>query len=201
MFLHLKAFFGISSSLIVLIGGIPYLKDIHERKVRPHILSWTGWAFVTALGASAMFASGSTWATAILFANTALCVSIAGYSIIRKVGVWSTGPHDVVFFGLGIVGLILWQVLNEPVIAIVCAILADLFFGLPTIIKTYKDPSTETPFVWATASLSGLFSLFALRNFGFSEAAYPVYLFIFDSTVLSLVLKLFSRRTKSKKTN
>jgi len=101
------------------------------------------------------------------------------------------------FFGLGIVGLILWQTLNEPVIAIIFAISADLFFGLPTIVKIYKDPSSETPFVWATASLSGLFSLFALRNFGFSEAAYPVYLFIFDSTVLLLVLRLFSRRTKS----
>jgi len=119
------------------------------------------------------------------------------YSIARKVGVWSTGPQDFMFFGLGIVGLILWQTLNEPVIAIIFAISADLFFGLPTIVKIYKDPSSETPFVWATASLSGLFSLFALRNFGFSEAAYPVYLFIFDSTVLLLVLRLFSRRTKS----
>ena len=198
MFLHLKAFFGISSSLFVLIGGIPYLKDIHERRVRPHVLSWTGWAFTTALGGSAMFASGSTWATAILFANTALCVSIAGYSIVRKVGVWSTGPQDAIFFGLGILGLVLWQVLNEPVIALIFAILADLFFGLPTIIKTYKDPSSETPFAWAMASLSGLLSLFALRNFAFSEAAYPTYLFIYDSIVLLLVLKLFTRRKKIK---
>jgi hypothetical protein len=195
MILSLKAFFGISSSLFVVIGGIPYLRDIHRRKVRPHVLSWAGWAFITALGGSAMLASGSTWAAAIVFANTVLCVSIVGYSITRKVGVWSTGPQDGVFFGLGIIGLILWQVLNEPVIALVFAILADLFFGLPTIIKTYKDPSSETPFVWAMAALSGMLSLFALRNFAFSEAAYPVYLLIFDSIVLILVLKLLPWQT------
>ena len=196
MLLSLKAFFGVSSSLFVLIGGIPYLRDIHNRKVRPHVLSWTGWAFITALGGSAMFASGSTWATAILFANTVLCISIAGYSIARKVGVWSTGPQDAVFFALGIIGLILWQTLNEPVLAIVFAIAADLCFGLPTVIKAFKDPASETPFVWAMATLSGLFSIFALRNFGFSEAAYPIYLFIFDSIVLVLVLKLLPWREK-----
>jgi len=194
--IEIKALFGILSSFFVLIGGIPYLKDIHQAKAHPHVLSWFGWAFITALGASAMLAEGSTWAVAILLANTLLCLSIAGYSIIKKVGVWSTGTYDYVFFGFGILGLILWQVLDMPVIALVFAILADLSFGLPTIIKTYKDPSTETPFVWATATISGLLSLFAVKSFAFHEAAYPLYLFIFDAIVLLLVLKIISRNTK-----
>lgn len=185
-----KALFGILSSFFVLIGGIPYLKDIHQRKAHPHVLSWLGWAFITALGASAMLAEGSTWVVAILFANTLLCLSIAGYSIIQKVGVWSTGIYDFIFFGLGIIGLVLWQVLDMPIIALVCAIMADLSFGLPTIIKTYKDPSTETPFVWATATISGLLSLFAVQNFAFHEVAYPLYLFIYDTLVLLFVLRI-----------
>ncbi len=192
----LKAIFGSLSSFFVLLGGIPYLKDIHQRKVRPHVLSWLGWAFITALGGSAMLAEGSTWAVAILFANTLLCLCIAGYSVYRRVGVWSTGIYDYVFFGLGILGLILWQVLDMPVIALVCAIVADLSFGLPTIIKTFKDPSTETPFVWLTATISGLLSLFAVQSFAFHEVAYPLYLFIYDSTVLILVLKIVAKRKK-----
>lgn len=185
--------FGILSSFFVLIGGIPYLKDIHQGKAHPHVLSWLGWAFITALGASAMLAEGSTWVVAILFANTLLCLSIAGYSIVRKVGVWSTGIYDFVFFGIGILGLILWQVLNIPIIALVCAIVADLSFGLPTIIKTYKDPSTETSFVWMTATISGLLSLFAVQSFAFHEVAYPLYLFVYDTLVLLLVLKIIYR--------
>ena len=101
MIFEFKALFGIASSVFALTVAVPYLRDIHNKKVRPHVLSWIGWAFITALGGSAMYASGSTWATAILFANTAACVSIAGYSIMRKVGVWSTGIYDGVFFGLG----------------------------------------------------------------------------------------------------
>lgn len=183
-----KAAFGIASSIFVLLGGLPYLNDIHKKRANPHVLSWLGWAFITALGAFAMLAEGSVWAVAILFANTALCLLIAVYSIIRKVGVWSTGKQDFIFFGIGILGLILWQVLDMPILALICAIIADFCFGAPTIIKTFKDPSTETPFVWATATISGFLSLFALQNLSFHEVAYPLYLFIFDGVVLILAL-------------
>lgn len=189
----LKPLFGSLSSLFVIIGGIPYLKDIHQGKAHPHVLSWFGWSFITALGASAMLAEGSTWAVAILLANTFLCVSIAGYSIFKKVGVWSTTIYDYVFFGLGILGLILWQTLDMPIIALICAIVADFSFGFPTIIKTYKDPTTETPFVWVAATISGFLSLFSIQSFAFHEAAYPLYLFIYDSVVLLLVLKVIAR--------
>ncbi|MBU1149236.1 hypothetical protein KKI23_04055 [Patescibacteria group bacterium] len=188
--IEIKALFGLLSSLFVLIGGIPYLKDIYQKKAHPHVLSWIGWGFITALGASAMLAEGSTWVVAILLANTLLCLIIAGYSAIKKAGVWSTGIYDYIFFAFGILGLILWLLLDMPIIALICAIVADFSFGVPTIIKTYKDPTSETSFVWITASLSGLFSLFAIHSFTFHEVAYPLYLFVFDSIVLFLVLKI-----------
>lgn len=188
-----KAMFGILSSVFILIGGLPYLHDIHKKRAKPHVLSWLGWAFITALGAFAMLAEGSEWAVAILFANTALCLLIALYSIVRGVGVWSTGVQDFIFFGIGVVGLILWQLLDMPILALVCALVADFCFGLPTIIKTFKDPNTETPFVWVTATISGFLSLFALQNFSFHEVAYPLYLFLFDATVLILALGLITK--------
>jgi hypothetical protein len=194
--MEIKALFGILSSAFVLIGAFPYLKDIHQKKAHPHILSWLGWSFITALGAFAMLADGSTWAVAILFANTALCMMVVIYSIIRKVGVWATSKMDIVFFGLGIIGLILWKTLDLPVLALICAIIADFAFGLPTIIKTYKDPSSETSFVWVTATISGLLSLFAIGSFAFHEVAYPLYLFIYDTTVLLLVLKIIKKNVK-----
>jgi len=187
--MEIKAIFGILSSIFVLIGGIPYLRDIQQRQARPHVLSWLGWAFVTALGASAMLAEGSEWVVAILFANTFLCLVIVGYSIIKKTGVWSTSIYDFIFFGFGILGLVLWQTIDLPVLALICAIIADFCFGVPTIIKTYKNPKSETYFVWLAASISGLLSLFAFKNLVFCEIAYPLYLFLFDSLVLLLVLR------------
>jgi hypothetical protein len=189
----LRGIAGIASSFLILLGAFPYIRDIHYRRVHPHVLSWMGWGFLTGLGASAMLATGSEWAVAILFANTLACFLIAFYAVVRRVGTWESSRYDMAFFGLGLLGLVLWQTLDLPLIALVCAIVADFCFGMPTVLKTWKDPSTETPFVWIMATLSGLVSLFALRNFAFAEAAYPVYLFCFDMLVLLLVLKILKK--------
>ena len=187
------AVFGTLSALAILIGGIPYIKDIYYKKVRPHVLSWLGWAFITGLGASAMYAEGSTWLALIVAANTVTCLSIALFSIVRNVAIFQTFKWDWVFFGLGILGLILWLTLDMPILALVCAILADFCFGVPTIVKTYKEPGSETPFAWIMATISGFLSLFAIQVFAFYEIAYPLYLFLFDGLVLLLVLKVIKR--------
>jgi hypothetical protein len=99
---------------------------------------------------------------------------------------------------LGILGLILWQILDLPIIALICAIIADLSFGIPTIIKTWKKPETETPFAWSMSSLSGLLSLLAIQHFVFYEIAYPLYLFIFDTIVWLLVLRIIRKNNSIK---
>ena len=185
--------FGFISSILILIGAFPYIRDTLNKTAQPHVLSWLGWGFITGLGASAMYADGSTWTAVIVAANSVACLMIAVTAIIKKVGVWQTTTLDWYLFGLGILGIILWQTLNLPVLALICAMIADFSFGLPTIFKTYKDPSTETPFVWVAATLSGLFSLFAIESLTFHDAAYPVYLLLFDSTVLLLVLKVIAK--------
>lgn len=192
-FILSKATFGILSSLAILIGGLPYLNDIRLKRIKPHVLSWLGWGFITAIGAFAMLAEGSTWAVALVFANTVMCTLIALAAIITRTGVWSTGIQDFVFFGVGLLGIILWQTLDLPILALICAILADLSFGVPTIIKTFRDPSTETPFAWVMSVVGEIFGLLALSNLSFHEVAYPIYLFIYDSSVVLIIYKIIKK--------
>lgn len=187
------SFFGVISSLFILIGAIPYIRDIFKKQVHPHVLSWLGWGLITGLGAAAMYADGSTWMAVIVFANTVACLSIVLFAVIRRVGVWKTSHFDWFFFLMGLLGVVLWQTLDMPVLALICAMVADFAFGVPTIIKTYKKPETETPSVWVAATLSGFFSLFAIEAIAFHEIAYPVYLLLFDTTVLLLVLKIVKK--------
>ena len=196
--MEIKAFFGLLASAFILIGSIPYLVDIHHKSAKPHILSWFGWSLITALGALAMLAEGSTWSSAILWANTLMCLVIAVYAATKKAGVWSTTVYDYVLFGLGIIGLVLWQTLDMPILALICAIIADLFFGLPTIIKTYHDPSSETRLVWMFSTLSGLSGLFAIGILAFYDAAYPIYLFLYDFTMLLLVTRILKKSITKK---
>ena len=188
-----KAILGIIASILILVGALPYIRDITQKSVKPHVLSWLGWGCITALGASAMVAEGSTWVALIVFANTISCFFIVLLSILNRVGVWQTTLFDWLFFGMGLIGILLWQTLHMPLLALVCAIIADLAFGIPTIIKTYQDPDSETPFVWIMATVSGVLSMFTISVWAFYEVAYPLYLFLFDSLVVLLVLKVIKK--------
>lgn len=186
--MEIKFVFGLLSTFFVFAGLIPYFLNIHKRIIYPHNLSWLGWAFITFTGAMAMISAGGKWAVLILFANFLSCIIVVLFSIYKKVGIWSTTPYDYLFFGLGIVGIILWQVFDIPLLALIFCVIADLCFGIPTIIKAYKNPKTENSLAWSSSSLAGLLSIFALNSFLITEAIYPVYLFIFDVTILSIVL-------------
>ena len=186
--ISIKAFFGVLSSVAVLLGYVPYLKDISRGKVHPHILSWTGWGFTTAIAAVAMISVGFTWGVAIVAANSVLCFTVAIYSILKKTGVWQTTIYDYMFFALGVVGIILWQTFNNPDLAISFSIFADLSFGIPTLIKICKNPKSETVLPWVFFAISGIASLFAVSYISYTEVAYPIYMAIYDSSALLLLI-------------
>jgi NAD(P)-dependent dehydrogenase (short-subunit alcohol dehydrogenase family) len=136
----------------------------------------------------AMYTEGFTYGFVIVAANSLLCFFVAAFSIIRKVGVWKTSIFDYWFFIAGIIGIILWQVFNNPDLAITFAVIADLSFGIPTIIKIYKDPESETLFPWSMAALSGLTGLFAISYISYTEIVYPVYLSIYDTVAFASII-------------
>ena len=194
--MEIKIIFGISSVVFTFLGLVPYFFDIKKKEIHPHNLSWLGWAFITFIGGVAMLSDGSIWSALILFANTLSCIIVVIFSLYQKIGIWSSSKYDILFFGLGILGVVLWQSFDMPIIAIVCAVVADLSFGIPTIIKTYKNPKSEKYLAWFFASMAGLLSLFAVSDLALSGFLYPLYLFLFDTTIL-IIIWTFRNKTAS----
>lgn len=187
--MELKAISGILSAVFTLLGAIFYLRSIHKKEINPQILSWFGWAFITLVGTLAMLDSGSTWSVLFIFSNFLSCISIALYSIYRKVGTWSTSSYDYIFFTLGVLGIILWQTFDMPILAIIFCVLADLFFAIPTIIKTFKDPNSENATSWIPYCIAGVFGLLSIQTFLATEVLYPSYIFTLNSIVLIIIFK------------
>lgn len=197
--LTIKAVAGILSSIFVFLGLSSYIKDIVLKRIHPHILSWAGWGFVTGLGSIAMLSEGFTWGAVVVGANFVLCSTIAIFAISNGVGVWKVSPYDYSLFILGLIGLILWQTSGNPDLAIIFAILADFSFGAPTLIKICKHPQSENVLSWIMIVLAGLFGLIAVSYVSLTEIIYPVYLAMYDSSALTLILykkKIFRKILK-----
>ncbi|MCA9352568.1 hypothetical protein KC901_00085 [Patescibacteria group bacterium] len=192
----MKLVFTILAIVPYFIGFFPYLKDIHTRRVQPHVMSWIGWGLTTLLAFFAMLADVFNWAAFVVLANAIACFTVVIYSYVRGVAITVFSRYDTLFFIFGFIGVLLWQYLDNPDFAIVFAILADLSFGIPTIMKTYKKPSSETLLPWSMATLSGFFSIFAISYVSFTEIAFPVYLFFYDLIIFMIVVGWVQQKKK-----
>jgi len=192
----MKLLFTTLATIPYLVGFFPYLKDIHDLRVKPHIVSWFGWGLTTLLAFFAMSSDIFNWAAYIVLINSIACFSVVVYSLFKKAAVIDFSRLDIAFFLFGIVGIILWQSLDNPDLAILFAIFADLSFGIPTFFKVYKDPKSETHLPWSMSVFSGFLSLFAISYISFTEIAYPVYLFLFDLIIFLVILGYIKKSKK-----
>lgn len=186
----LPSYFAVIGAIIVSIGGFRYLYDTLKGKVQPNRITWFLWTLFPAIIFAAQLQQGVTtglWAT---FAAGFTPALIFLASFVNKKAYWKTEPVDYVCLGLGLVGIILWAVTSNPNIAIIFNIGADLAASVPTIIKSFKHPKSESWVAYAISSVGFLLSLLAIHHWNFEESTFVVYLFVNQS----LLAYLSSRR-------
>ncbi|EKD25269.1 MAG: hypothetical protein ACD_80C00092G0013 [uncultured bacterium (gcode 4)] len=108
-------------------------------------------------------------------------------SFVNKKAYWKLEKFDYICGVSSALALLLWWITKEPVIAIIFAIISDAFAAIPTLIKWWKHPETET----VQAFIGGLFSastaFFALKVFSFTELAFPIYLVVMNILLISSI--------------
>jgi hypothetical protein len=96
-------------------------------------------------------------------------------------------------FGLGIFG---WgpgsgivrqsPTSNDPWLTTIFATLADMIIGLPTILKSYKDPENEKSNAWLISLFSWSLTLSISFNHDFMYAIFPIYVWLYCVTIVYL---------------
>ncbi len=101
---------------------------------------------------------------------------------------WQIKKIDYLFAGIALVGLVLWQVTDNANYALTFAILADLAVALPTIIKSYTTPESESPVAYGISALGFLVATLAIQEWNYESAAFIVYLVFINSMITLLLL-------------
>lgn len=81
------------------------------------------------------------------------------------------------------------MITKEPNIAIFFAIISDGFAAVPTLIKSFKYPETETVGPFLGGLISSISSFFAIVVWDFSSLAFPLYLIFVNSLLIFTILK------------
>src|ERR1700722_210170 len=151
------------SGIISVLSVAPYLRDIMRHKTKPNLVSWITWTILTGVATSAEIgaqAYRAAFFTGAVTIATGLVVILG-----LRHGYVKYTQFDVICQISAIVGIILWQVFNDPLIAVLASIVIDIIGALPTIRHSWIEPFEETWQAFAIGFVGGLLGVLAVEHY------------------------------------
>lgn len=180
---------------INLVGAIIYAHTVVKGKTRPNRVTWFVLSFAPILAFAAMMAQGVSFHQSVFTLETGISPLIIFIStFFAKQPKWKITKFDLTCGVLSIVGFLLWIILKEGNVAIIFALLADGLAFLPTLVKAFKYPETESPWAFIMGAFAALIALAIITTYDFKHVAFPLYILIADLlAVLFIYFKLGKR--------
>ena len=169
-----KTICGIIASLIGTGCFIPYIKDIFKKKTKPHIYTWLIWTILQVTGVIAMLKNGAGIGVLALGTGSVLCAYTCILSI--KYGTKNITKFDSLCLIGALASIVVYILMKDPLLAIILISAIDFVGFLPTLRKSYLEPYSETITMFAFFSISGLFTMLALKEYTIVTSLYPLTL-------------------------
>ncbi len=182
-------FFTVIGAIIASIGGLFYLYETILGRTKPNRVTWLLWGvfpLIIFVAQRVQGVEGASWAS-FVSGLTPLLVFVA--SFFNKKSHWKSSRLDYFCMTVGVCGIIAWIFSKNANLAISFVILADGAAGVPTIIKSYRFPETESWKAFAISSLGFGISLLAVPNLYFQTVSFLIYLFIMNTLIAVLALR------------
>jgi hypothetical protein len=177
---------GIIAGILSIVGYVPYIISIFQKKTQPNKATWIIWAIVGGLLAFSYLAEGdqnTIWLPLGYFVGPLI---VAILSFFYGYSTWS--KLDYVCLVVAIISIIPWILSKDATITLLINVLIDMSGALPTIIKTYHEPETEDLTAWAIFFVANTLQLVAISYWNLA-AIYPIYLFFLAGSIVFLILR------------
>ncbi|MEI6039794.1 MAG: hypothetical protein WCP93_00355 [Candidatus Berkelbacteria bacterium] len=171
-----------------LIGIASYIKETIKGETKPNKVSWLLWAIAPLIASVAAFSDGIRWAVLPVFMSGFGPLLVFLASFINPKSYWKLESFDYICGICSVLALLLWWITKEPLIAIIFAVASDFFAAIPTLIKSWHYPATETIDPYVTGLFSSITSFFAIKSWVFTAYAFPIYLVIINILLIFAVL-------------
>ncbi len=170
---------------IALVSITLYIKDMIRGRAKPNRISWFFWGVAPLLAVYIGHTSGVP--TPLLIATF-----ISGFgpllvvitSFFTKNAYWETTSFDIVCGVLCIIALIIWLTTSHLYLSLTFAILADLFAGIPTIIKSWRYSKTESGAPFVLGMVNSILIMAIMTDFSFQNIAFPLYLITLNAIII-----------------
>jgi hypothetical protein len=164
-----------------------YLRDTLRGSTQPNRVTWLLWAIAPLLAAAVEFRSGVGLRTLTTFMIGFMPLLVFAASFHNSLAVWKISRFDYVCGGLSVAATVIWLVTQNSVIGICGAIAADFLAGIPTVIKSWNHPETETATSYVGAVINTAILLLTVSHWTTAVVAFPLFILGMGSIQTALV--------------
>ena len=171
------------------LGGLYYLYETLTGKVQPNRITWLLWGIfplVIFVAQRAQGVEGPSWAS---FAAGFTPLLVVAASFFNPKAYWKSEPRDYALMAGALLGILLWSLTRDPNLAILFSLVADMLAGLPTLLKAYRHPRSESWMAYAISALGFGISLLSVQRHTFEATAFVAYVFLLNAAVALLAVR------------
>ncbi|HZE87161.1 MAG TPA: hypothetical protein VE090_03035 [Methylomirabilota bacterium] len=179
--------FVIVGVLLNAIGGAKYLFDTLKGKTKPNKVTWFLWALAPLIAFAAEFKQGIGLISLMTFSVGFVPLIIFLASFVNRQAAWKITRLDIACGILSLLGLLLWFVTKLGNTAIFFAIISDAIAAIPTLIKSYKAPETESKQAYLLSGLNGLITTLTIKQWTFAYYGFPVYMIVSNWIIFAII--------------
>jgi len=183
--------FGLVASALAVFAFLPYIKDIFNKKTKPHIYSWLVWSIIQSIGVLTMIKGGADYGALGLGLGAFFCIFI--FLLCFKYGTKNITKFDTILLIAALITIVVWLTQEDPLISVFLVTLIDLIAFVPTYRKTYLAPRSETLSTYFFDVASNSLAIVAIANYSLTTTLYVSSLVVTNAI---MVLILIIRRKK-----
>ena len=183
-------FLVVVSVLLMVWGAYDYLRDTLAGKTKPNRVSWSLWALAPLISLGAAFdANADVWASIRVLVGGVVPAVIFLASFINKNSYWRLGRFDWFCGGLSLAALVFLQLANSPLVAVLLATTANTLATVPTFVKAWNYPETESRLIFITSFISAILIIPAIPVWTIANSAFQIGLMLTTGALLVAIYR------------
>lgn len=173
--------------ILAIIGNVPYLKDVLQKKIQPHPYTWLVWSIVSAVTFFGQVSKGGGIASIATGVAEIFTIIIFVFSL--RYGFTNIAKKDTYFLIIALLGLIPWALTNDPTISVITVVSIDVVAFIPTLRKTWVHPKSETPILFVMNVLRHALTLLSLQTYNIATTLHSIAMIVANSLMTLFILR------------
>ncbi len=175
------------ATVMAIAGNVPYLSDVLKKKIQPHPYTWFVWSIVSMVTFFGQLAKGA--GVGVIPTGVAEFFTVIIFFASLRYGFKNIKKIDTYFLIIALLGIIPWILTKDPTVSVIIVVAIDLIAFIPTLRKTWVQPTTESSWLYRMNVARHALTLGALQAYNVVTMLHSVAMIITNTMMSLFILK------------